>query len=561
MGKKAETILATVALLRSEGFDIIRAKGGMLYSVHKADGRGRQIKVYSQRDVTDRAYFSLLKKRTDPNWKDIEEAFGLMAHEAGESKAQDVSIRVAERDGTHYLDLNNEKGEVVKITSAGWAVVTDAPVYFHRPTGAGELKAPKRGGSLRLLRDLLPVDDDQWHLILGWLFGALQENAAHYMLVLQGKGGTAKTTIGSMVASIIDPTEHEGQQLVDVNYKKDDMMLYAAQRWVAGWDEAKPLTSDKRGAFKSMVTGTSTVARKNYSDGDLYTAFVKRPIVLTGHNNLLDDDAVLRRAIPIWRNEPIPSDRNRGSEEVKRELKSRLPLILGALLDAVAAGLKGRTPEYRHSGDTTMRDAADWVARCMKGAGLKPACFFDALAASAQTAVQDELEQWPVFAALEAVAGGGFNSTPQSLYTLLSGHKLRDRTAGKWPGGTQVLIRQINERRDALAGRGIVVQEQRTNKERRVVIYQQKGDGSMPGTLTGTKYPKDTLTAFRIITAAPDMLVYALLESGGTELWGCCAEQAGGLLGKPVQDRMISLSKKEWGEVKAILRYSGMCQL
>jgi hypothetical protein len=59
-----------------------------------------------------------------------------------------VFVRVAELDGAIYVDLANESWEVVKITSAGWKIVTTGRVRFRRARGMKALPRPTRGGSI-----------------------------------------------------------------------------------------------------------------------------------------------------------------------------------------------------------------------------------------------------------------------------------------------------------------------------------------------------------------------------------------------------------------------------
>ena len=308
----------------------------------------------------------------------LREAIGYMAFKAKGSTGESFSIRVAERDDgkTLYLDLADPAGRVVKVTEETWAVIADAPVRFVRPPGTLPLPVPVRGGSVQLLRDLMPVDDDQWTLILGWLLGALREHGAHFAAVFQGPGGTAKSTLAAVMSLVVDP---RNPTMLQMNNMSEDLLLSAHSRWVLALDEVKPLTLDKASTLKAITTGTGYSARKKYSDGDVYACEVLRPIVLTGHCGLLDDPALLSRSIPLWRRAPVPSDKDMKPTAVEARLQERLPQILGALLDMVVNGLKEREPRYPRNRQPRMSDAFEWIARCLQGSGLDPVRFLDAL--------------------------------------------------------------------------------------------------------------------------------------------------------------------------------------
>src|SRR5262249_34422470 len=58
----------------------------------------------------------------------------LDARAAQTGAVHEPAVRVGEAAGNIYLDLCNDKGEVVEITPNGWSVTKDCPVKFIRPT-------------------------------------------------------------------------------------------------------------------------------------------------------------------------------------------------------------------------------------------------------------------------------------------------------------------------------------------------------------------------------------------------------------------------------------------
>jgi hypothetical protein len=50
-----------------------------------------------------------------------------------ESPECEVYVRVASNDGKIYLDLANDKWEVVEITSKKYIIIKNPPVCFRRP--------------------------------------------------------------------------------------------------------------------------------------------------------------------------------------------------------------------------------------------------------------------------------------------------------------------------------------------------------------------------------------------------------------------------------------------
>src|SRR5216683_2341702 len=78
--------------------------------------------------------------------KEVLEEFEMHAICRGAQKP--VHVRVAEDDGTIYIDLCNDRWQAVKVTASGWQVVDELPIKFRRATGMSALPLPTEG-SLR----------------------------------------------------------------------------------------------------------------------------------------------------------------------------------------------------------------------------------------------------------------------------------------------------------------------------------------------------------------------------------------------------------------------------
>ena len=117
-----------------------------------------------------------------------------------------VSVRVAEQDGSIYLDLADEFWRCVEIDAAGWRIAQDPPVRFRRPAGLLALPIPVRGGSIEQLAPLLNLRDrDSFVLVVAWLLGALRSAGPFPLLAVSGEQGSAKTVFCKLLRALIDP--------------------------------------------------------------------------------------------------------------------------------------------------------------------------------------------------------------------------------------------------------------------------------------------------------------------------------------------------------------------
>jgi hypothetical protein len=113
-----------------------------------------------------------------------------------EGETTKVHVRLAEHDGSVWLDLMDDQWRVVEITPDGWSV-HDAkkplPVKFRRAAGGKPLPFPVEGGSIDELRAVCNIhDDDDWKLIVCWLMGLVNPNGPYPALIINGQQGSAK---------------------------------------------------------------------------------------------------------------------------------------------------------------------------------------------------------------------------------------------------------------------------------------------------------------------------------------------------------------------------------
>ena len=102
-----------------------------------------------------------------------------MAQDEDEST---LYMRAAQHEGDLWLDLGDNTGRAVRITSGGWAVEDYAPVLFKRTSLTAPLPEPERGGSIEDLWAWLNVAEDDRPLVAAALVAALFSDQPHVVL-------------------------------------------------------------------------------------------------------------------------------------------------------------------------------------------------------------------------------------------------------------------------------------------------------------------------------------------------------------------------------------------
>jgi hypothetical protein len=309
-----------------------------------------------------------------------------------------VRVRVGGLNGKIYLDLADEKWRAVEIDSTGWRVVENSSVRFSRPAGIKPLPVPAPGGSIEKLRSFLNVRSDaDFILVIAWSLAVLRDRGPYPVLVLSGEQGSAKSTAAAILRALLDPNTAPLRAL-----PRDDRDLFvtANNGHVLTFDNVSGLPNWVSDTLCRLATGGGFAVRQLYTDQDEVLFDAARPVILNGIEDIVSRPDLADRAVflPL---EPIPDEHRRPEAELWAEFLKEQPGILGALLDAVAEGLKNlaatRIPKLPR-----LADFALWVSACER-ALWPPSTFLSAYESNRDEAIDSVIEGDPVASALRTM--------------------------------------------------------------------------------------------------------------------------------------------------------------
>jgi hypothetical protein len=415
----------------------------------------------------------------------VEDALGVLEGMAlCEGSEEPVLVRVAGDAGCVYLDLADEQRSVIRIDRTGWRIVPEAPVLFRRPRGVLKLPVPQRGGSLGGLRRLVNVEDDaQWHLLVAWTLAALRPRGPYPVLCLNGQQGSAKSTVARMLRSLVDPS---AAPLRSEPRDARDVMIAATNGWVVALDNLSAIQPWLSDCLCRLATGGGFGTRELYSDLEEVICDAQRPVILTSIEDLATRGDLLDRAVVLTL-PPIPEDRCRPEAELWQEYDRARPLLLGALLDALAGALD-RLPSVRQARLPRMADFALLGVAAEKALGWKAGSFMTAYGANRQDAHAIALEASPLVPPLLALAGGlsaeGWSGTAGDLLKALSAKAGETATkATDWPKTARALAGRLRRLAPNLRPSGVVVTFGREGPTgRRVIRVNREGTDGTDGT-------------------------------------------------------------------------------
>lgn len=273
----------------------------------------------------------------------IADAMTVLEGQAVDTEPEPVALRVARHDDALVLDLGTPDGRAVVIDGDGWQIVDTSPVLFRRTRLTSPLPTPVRNGGadgFDRLRDLLNVSEPGFRHLVAWLVAGLFPAIPHPILSLSGEQGTAKSTTGRMLVSLIDPSP---APLRTAPKDARAWTVQAAASWTVMLDNVSTIPAWFSDTLCKAVTGDGMVDRALYTDDDVNVLTFQRVIGMT----TIDAGAMrgdLAERLLMVELDPIPPHKRRTDEQVKAAYEAAAPAILGAILDLtskVLAALPG----------------------------------------------------------------------------------------------------------------------------------------------------------------------------------------------------------------------------
>lgn len=384
----------------------------------------------------------------------------------------EVFVRVAGDGDTIYIDLGNEAWEVVKVTSTGWEVISNPAVKFRRPRGLRPLPRPVPGSLLELRRFVNAPDQESWTLMLAWLIAAVRPTGPYPLLSLLGEQGSAKTTTAEVFKRLLDPGKAPVRsEPRDVR----DLMIAATNGWVIAFDNVSHIPDWLSDALCRMSTGGGFSTRELYTDGDEIIFDTERPVIVTGIEEVVGRGDLLDRALLVVL-PPIPDSRRRPEADFWAEFDAARPALLGGLLDAVAAAIRG-APGVRLAELPRMADFAIWTTAAAPALGWSANHFLATYAGNRAAAHEVALESFSVAPLVRELAEAGpWEGTAAELLERLSTMATEQAKRQKtWPATARTLAGALRRAAPSLRRVGVNVEFSRApgGARRRVIAIQK----------------------------------------------------------------------------------------
>lgn len=408
----------------------------------------------------------------------------------------EVHVRIARFDCDIWLDLADSKWRAVQISPTGWQVIDHPPVRFIRPKGMQSLPDPARGGSIQELRRFINMcSDDDWYLTQAWLVAALQPEGPYPILAVSGEQGSGKSTTCRMLRNLIDPNAAPVRSLPRTEH---DLIIAASNSSCLVFDNVSSIPTWLSDGFCRLSTGGGYSTRELYSNRDEVLFNEQRPFILNGIGDLGTRGDLLDRSIIVATSE-ILEEKRLEERDLWDAFRATHPKILGALLDAVVAGLR-RSSEVQLDRKPRMADFARTVVAAEPALDIEPGAFLPAYFRNCGMAHETAIELTAVGPAIldfmqpRDTWEGTFTELLDALEGCVNEKTLKRKDWPKAPNSLSNILKRLAPNLRKVAG--IRISYSRTSGQRLILIdkSRKKPLASSPLTDDESAAPPDSNT-------------------------------------------------------------------
>ena len=274
------------------------------------------------------------------------------------SAVRTVCVRVAEHEGSIYIDLCNPNWEAIRVNAGGWYIIADPPVRFRRTRGMLELPHPERGGKLEMLRPFLNVKTDaDFIMCVAWTLAAMRAHGPYTILNLYGEHGSAKTHLLQFLRSLFDPHTTATTRLP---FGSRDLYIAARNSHAQMFANVSSISDAMSDDLCRLATGEGMRTRELFTDSGEALFGGERPIAIEGINRSVIKPDLLSRSAVL---EIPPLSGYLTAHALRARFEAQRAKIFGALLDTMVRGLAA-LPTVQLINPPRMADFAEWGVAC-----------------------------------------------------------------------------------------------------------------------------------------------------------------------------------------------------
>ncbi|MBZ5610491.1 MAG: hypothetical protein LAP38_19695 [Acidobacteriia bacterium] len=304
----------------------------------------------------------------------------------GETPARKLDLRLS-FEGDPFtptkiiLDLANQSGEVLEISSQGWRIADNLNKSFRESATALSLPRPVQsdapaGAALDQFAKLARLSEGDRARALTWIMTALRPTGPYPVLVVRGPAASGKSFFARALRTLIDPSAAPVRRLPA---RDRDLLRLAHQNWMLAFDQVQRVPARIAGALSALSSGDAyEIPQADYRDPLVFQ--IARPVILIAPSDEMQTAWAPPRS---FSNRTLTIDlaaiaAPRPEAALWSEFEAMRPAWLAALGDAVGAALH-RIRDIDLGNVARFPDCAAWAAAAAPALGLNERSIVDAL--------------------------------------------------------------------------------------------------------------------------------------------------------------------------------------
>ncbi len=166
---------------------------------------------------------------------------------------EDIYLRAGRNENGYFIDLCNDKWQVVQIDQFGWKILNRSPVRFRRTQTMQPIPEPDKKSNLSALWQYVNIPESDQIFVLAFILECWRPDTQKPILELTGVQGTGKSNIAETLRDLIDPNS--------VNLRArpkqiEDVFVSATNNWLVNYNNLSHISAVCKTRFAFLPRAT-----------------------------------------------------------------------------------------------------------------------------------------------------------------------------------------------------------------------------------------------------------------------------------------------------------------
>lgn len=299
---------------------------------------------------------------SETGYKGVKET--LKAHAM--NKREDVFFRIGKAYHNDkeaiVIDCGTALYNCFVITPQGWYVEEKPPCNIIRAKDSQPFFSPSNTPNIDALKKYCVLSDEDFLLLIGFLLSSFNPFASTFAILgLRAQAGSGKSFLTTIIKRLLD-----NSSAIRKSIPKDEQSVFVSAKHAHLFvmDNISYISTEISDALCRVATGGTFSTRELYTNSEISSVNIARPIILNGIADLGEREDLKSRMVTIDLQE-IPEDQRKTESVLMAEFIADAPHIMAGLFELVSQGLRNKAKGMRFDRLPRCADSAEFAAQCL----------------------------------------------------------------------------------------------------------------------------------------------------------------------------------------------------